>query len=218
MKHHPDPATLLEYASGTLSTPFSILVSAHIETCDESKKIVKIGEEIGGDYIDNIEPNEEQTIDYSAFLKKLDSNELKNTNKKHKYNYDLKSVIPSVLQPYIGQNFNNIDWSFLAFGIKKYQVNIDNDPSNSLTLLKIKPKKKIPAHGHTGREMTLVLQGSFDDEHGSYAAGDIAEHDGVETHQPIVSSDEDCICIISTEGPLIFNNYLANKLQSLIRI
>ena len=81
MKHHPDPATLLEYASGTLSTPFSILVSAHIETCHESKQIVKVGEEIGGDYIDNIEPNEEQTIDYSAFLKKLDSNELKNKNK-----------------------------------------------------------------------------------------------------------------------------------------
>ena len=66
MKHQPDPATLLEYASGTLSTPFSILVSAHIETCHESKQIVKVGEEIGGNYIDNIEPNEEQTIDYSA--------------------------------------------------------------------------------------------------------------------------------------------------------
>ena len=124
MKHHPDPATLLEYASGTLSTPFSILVSAHIETCHESKQIVKIGEEIGGNYIDNIDPNEEQSIDYSVFLKKLDSNNLKDKSKKQDYNYDRKSLIPAVLQPYIGQNFNNIDWSFLAFGIKKIKSSL----------------------------------------------------------------------------------------------
>ena len=48
--------------------------------------------------------------------------------------------------------------------------------------------------------------------------GDIAEHNGESKHQPFVSSKEDCICIISTDGPLIFNNYLANKLQSFIRI
>ena len=49
-------------------------------------------------------------------------------------------------------------------------------------------------------------------------AGDIADHDHTSKHEPIVTSQEDCVCVIATDGPLIFNSFIANIFQSIARI
>ena len=48
--------------------------------------------------------------------------------------------------------------------------------------------------------------------------GDIADHDHTSKHEPIVTSQEDCVCVIATDGPLIFNSFIANIFQSIARI
>ena len=217
MKHHPDPATLMSYMSGSLPSNFSILVSSHLEKCSECSKNAHIGAEMGGFVLDKI--NEEKISEgaYDKFLSFAKTIKHKTPSTPKSLDNDI-SNIPSVLQKYIGLEIRNIKWKFIAPGIKKHEVGIDKETNSYLTILKINPKKKIPEHGHTGNEITLVIEGSFKDEHGQYSPGDISEHDESTHHQPVVSSKNPCICIIATDGPMIFHNFFANLFQRFIRI
>ena len=57
--------------------------------------------------------------------------------------------------------------------------------AGKLRLLKVAPGHGIPEHGHGGAELTLVLRGSFHDETGRYARGDVADLDETVEHQPV---------------------------------
>ena len=77
-------------------------------------------------------------------------------------------------------------------------------PNYATRLLRIKAGKAFPAHGHHGREMTVVLAGGFSDERGEYRRGDSFVAEGGEIHHPIALRDEDCMCLIVTEAPIQF--------------
>lgn len=216
MKQHPDLSTLISYSSGTLSLAFSTLVASHTENCAHCKEIVQIGNELGASMMENAVEKKEKTQDYNVFLNKL--NNKNNSSEIKKIDFDLNSEVPVSLQRYIGNHLDDIQWSFFAPGIQKSQVKISDKSNCHLTFLKIKPKKKIPEHGHKGGELTLVLKGAFDDQNGTYAAGDIADHDMSTHHEPVVSSKEDCICVIATDGPMVFKSLIANMYQSIVRI
>ncbi len=216
MKQHPDLSTLMSYSSGTLSLAFSTLVTSHIETCDHCKEIVQIGNELGASMMENDIGNKDKTEDFNEFLNKL--NNKSNKSEIKEIDFDHNSEVPASLQRYIGTDLDEIQWSFFAPGIQKSQVKISDKSNCHLTFLKIKPNKKIPEHGHKGGELTLVLKGAFEDENGTYAAGDIADHDKSTHHEPVVSSKEDCICVIATDGPMVFKSMIANMYQSIVRI
>ena len=218
MKNCPDLATIISYSSGALSKSFALLVSSHIEKCGHCRKNIEQCHEMGGFFLETAENTALDTNSYALFLGKLEESEDKEIQISGKDAFDKNSEVPVSLQRHIGRDLSSLRWSFLAPGIKKCSVKIDEKENKHLTFLKIKSKKKIPEHSHLGSELTLVLKGSFDDENGRYMAGDIADHDHTSKHEPIVSSDEDCVCVIATDGPLIFNSFIANIFQSIARI
>lgn len=218
MKNCPDLATIISYSSGALSKSFALLVSSHIEKCGHCKKNIDRCHEMGGSFLEETEHTDLATNSYALFLDKLEASRNKETQTSKKDIFDKSSEVPISLQRYIGRDLSTLKWSFLAPGIKKCSVKIDEKENKHLTFLKIKSKKKIPEHSHLGSELTLVLKGSFDDENGRYMAGDIADHDHTSKHEPIVTSQEDCVCVIATDGPLIFNSFIANIFQSIARI
>ncbi len=55
-------------------------------------------------------------------------------------------------------------------------------------------------------------------EPGFFARGDIEEADADLVHQPIASSDGDCICLAVTDAPLKFQSWLMRLMQPLIGI
>ena len=79
--------------------------------------------------------------------------------------------------------------------------------------------QKLPNHGHSGMELTVVLSGAFKDSTGEYGAGDFQEihQEGIE-HAPIVRTNEECICLVVTDSPLKFNSLAARLVQPLIGI
>ena len=92
------------------------------------------------------------------------------------------------------------------------------DTNASLFLLKIGPGRKIPEHGHGGTEMTLILSGSYSDAMGRFAKGDIADLDEHVEHQPVVDSEEPCICLVATEEPTRFKGIVSRLMQPLVGI
>ena len=76
----------------------------------------------------------------------------------------------------------------------------------------------MPEHGHGGEELTVMLRGSYSDHTGRYIVGDVADLDEDIEHQPVVDSDEDCICLVATEAPTRFKSVWARLAQPFIGI
>lgn len=95
---------------------------------------------------------------------------------------------------------------------------VTSDPSTIVRLLKIPAGKPVPEHGHRGRELTLVLAGSFGDSVSVFKRGDVELADDELTHQPIAAPGEDCICLAITEAPLRFTSRMMRFIQPLIGI
>jgi putative transcriptional regulator len=76
----------------------------------------------------------------------------------------------------------------------------------------------VPDHGHNGIEMTLVLQGSFADETGTFGVGDLEVADEELEHTPVAGEGLPCICLAATDAPLRFRTLMPRLLQPLFRI
>lgn len=98
-----------------------------------------------------------------------------------------------------------------------YQHRISTIDAGQARLLKIPAGQPVPEHEHNGRELTLVLTGSFHDKVGEFVHGDVEDVDQKTFHRPIAASVEECICLAVTDAPLIFKNLLPRLAQHFIR-
>jgi putative transcriptional regulator len=95
-------------------------------------------------------------------------------------------------------------------------VKVPGASKTKVTLLRGRPNTKLPAHGHSGIELTQVISGSFTNPHGQYHAGDMAVADCDVDHQPLIDADDECICIVASEGRTRFHGLVARLLQPFI--
>jgi len=70
-------------------------------------------------------------------------------------------------------------------------------------LMRLDPGQAAPEHSHSALEATVVLQGQFEDGHGTYARGDLVLGRPGVRHRPAAHGDEMCICFVAQE-PLPF--------------
>ncbi|MDB1125604.1 ChrR family anti-sigma-E factor [Vibrio algarum] len=100
--------------------------------------------------------------------------------------------------------------------ISRARLNLDDD-ERRMSLLHIAKGGNVPQHTHKGYEITLLLEGSFEDEMGSYHAGDFIWLDGKHTHNPM--TQEGCVCLTVSSDALRFTqgvSQLINPLGKLI--
>jgi putative transcriptional regulator len=123
-------------------------------------------------------------------------------------------IVPAPLAAYLGGGLDKIQWRILAPGLRQFEI-VPHDLMRgaNLRMLRIAPGKKLPRHGHTGTELTLVLRGAYSDELGQFGRGDVAETDEDIVHEPLSAREEVCICLIATEGPLKFDSLIARAFQ-----
>jgi putative transcriptional regulator len=107
-------------------------------------------------------------------------------------------------------------WRSLGLGMK--QAILSADEGGSLRLLHIPAGQAVPDHGHNGMELTLVLQGSFSDETGRFARGDLEVADEDLEHTPVADAGDPCICLAATDAPLRFNSLMPRLFQPIFRI
>lgn len=72
------------------------------------------------------------------------------------------------------------------------------------SLIKILPGAVMPKHGHPFGEEVLILEGSLDDEHGSYAAGTWLRCPVGSSHRP--ASRDGCVFLLKT-GSVLSRNW-----------
>ncbi len=70
-------------------------------------------------------------------------------------------------------------------------------------LLGVGPGIAVPLHTHKGMELVCVLKGAYRDRGRVYREGDFAENDDEVEHQPRVTRDGECVCLIAADNLLV---------------
>ena len=209
--HCPKDDLLLSYSAGALGESWSLAVGSHVQMCKEVSDDVALGEKIGGSLLSDIAPiSLEKNVD--AVLARLGDQEPIGETVEPEQD----ALIPRPLSGYIGDSLDNLEWSKVGNGISQYLI--ETSDSGQARLLRIPAGTALPEHGHSGRELTLVISGGYRDDSGSYTRGDMADIDDGLGHQPIADDGEDCVCLIVTDTPIKFKGILPRILQPFIKI
>ncbi|PTO89320.1 transcriptional regulator [Vibrio splendidus] len=212
IKHHPNAAILKDFVDGTLADSVSLIVSSHVELCEHCQQQVSIltaqaadsvfesdtsglqlsdsemdallsdDEEFDFDAIDQITADSSQAIEVTPEVQQVTV-------------ADTTFTIPRALNSVARK-----DWMNLG-KISRARLDFD-DEAHHTSLLHIDKDGQVPCHTHKGFEITLLLEGSFEDEMGVYNKGDFIWLDGDHTHQP--ATKEGCVCLTVSSDALYF--------------
>ncbi|MEL7513786.1 MAG: ChrR family anti-sigma-E factor [Pseudomonadota bacterium] len=215
MNHHLTDDILMAYATGTLPEAFNLMVAAHVSLCDECRARVDAFDALGGEVLEQSgtkpAPVDDDCLSQTmALIAGGAAQDIKVQSRK------TGGVLPAPLQDYVGGDIDQIRWKPIGMGVKQAILPTSRDAS--ARLLFIPAGAAMPDHGHHGIEMTMVLQGAFQDEDDYFARGDVEIVDSDTHHTPVADIHEDCICLAVTDAPLRFEGLLPKIAQRLARI
>ncbi len=208
ISHHIPEPMLAAYAAGTLPHVFEVVVATHISLCEECRAGLDAHEAAGGVVLE-----ETGLADLSDELK-ADVLALLDAEMPVQSAPKRSGIYPGPVMQALKNKPPR--WKNLGFGVR--QSILSHGSEGSLRLLHIPPGRAVPDHGHNGIEMTLVLQGSFSDETGSFGVGDLEVAGDELEHTPVAGEGEPCICLAATDAPLRFTTMIPRLLQPLFRI
>jgi len=211
IRHHLSDALLTGYAAGNLNEAVSLAAAAHISLCDECRVHLSMLEALGGALVDSGDPFAMTDDALNTALLRLASPKSRSAEPKSR-----PWVLPKPIRDYVGGDLEAVRWKAVGAGLR--QAILFSRGRSVARLLSIPAGQAVPEHGHRGMELTLVLQGAFDDKVDRFGRGDLeiaAEH---LEHQPVAEPGEACICLAVTDAPLRFNALLPRLLQPFLGI
>ena len=124
------------------------------------------------------------------------------------------SSLPVALREFIGMELDEIPWRSKMPGFKEYDLGEIDGLETSLFW--IRPGRVIPAHTHKGVELSLILEGAFNDTRGRFGPGDLSVADDSVDHRPVAEKDRPCIGFAVVDQPLKFTGSLSQMLGDII--
>lgn len=213
VSRHPSPELLARYAAGSLSPAAALVVESHLSLCDRCAAAHRDALALGGLLLERLSPSELDARLFERTLARLDEKRptLAAQAAPRRMARDLGIKLPAPIADRATSG-----WHWMGPGMAFARLDVPEDRQSSLVLFRIGANRRIPTHGHSGEELTLVLQGAFEDEHGRCAAGDLAEEDDDTHHTPVVTGEETCICLASIEGRLRPHGLIGRLVSPLI--
>jgi putative transcriptional regulator len=206
--HHTPDAMLAAYAAGSLPQPFALVVASHVSLCIDCRVALEAHQLAGGAVLEAADEVALSTSLKTNILARLDAPFVPEPVRKR------SGIFPGPVMEVL--KGGKPRWKSLGAGVRQ-DILMAND-AGSVRLLYIPPGQAVPDHGHNGLELTLVLQGNFTDETGSFGVGDLEIADEELDHTPVAGPGAACICLAATDAPLRFRSFMPRLLQPLFRI
>jgi putative transcriptional regulator len=212
--HHPKHELLQMHVKGVLPASISAGISMHADLCEQcNKKLQELTVSETSKAFDFNKDNSDRKVndipkDFSDMIDSITSNtqvyvessKAPTLVKVREQEYIIPRAIESVTRT-SWQNLGKLSRSRLDL----------NEGELHTSLLHIDPKGTVPAHTHKGFELTLLLDGSFEDELGAYTKGDFIWLNKSHTHTPETKSG--CLCYTVSSDALQFTKGLARILN-----
>jgi len=215
ISHHLTDETLQDYAAGSLSDSMETLVACHLTVCQHCRLRSTMADDLGGGFLDLGEAATVTTSVSDLLSRAKDAPISENTLTSEQAPI---SGVPRPLGRLLPNRLEELDWKRLAPGIKQHNLSNKHRRDGAFKLLHLSPGVVLSAHSHADRELTYVVKGSYLDEIGRFKAGDIADLDNHDAHQPVVDTEEPCIALIATHSPVRFQGMFAKIMQPFVGI
>ncbi len=214
--HHLDDATLLSYSAGALPAALGVVASTHLERCAQCRASLLDADQIGGVLMQQQRVDAPADDARASMLALLDDESMIEQPALPIEVVEDRDPdrLPSALQPWFGRSMHALRWRRVAPGVQR--IRASGISGGDLMLLRIAPGSKLPLHSHGGNELTMILDGAYDDMLGHFGPGDVADLDGETRHQPVTAPGVPCICVAATDAPLQFSGWVARTLQPLL--
>jgi putative transcriptional regulator len=216
VQFHISDDLLLSYAAGALDEASGLLVATHLALCPHCRARNASADALGGHLLEAL-----PAAELSPGLIDNVLSQVRGQPKTSPTSAPVRSrseiVIPEPLRSYLGGDLETLRWTRLAPRVQQVVIDIPGSRPRA-RMLRFQCGTQVPAHGHGGRELTLVLSGSLCDRDAALYRGDVAETDEHTEHQPHAGPAEDCVCLAVTDAPLRFKGVFARLLQPLFGI
>jgi putative transcriptional regulator len=190
-------ALMARYAAGILPEPARVLVEAHLEMQSVNRSKVAEYETVVGDILEHLEPVSLGSRD-DALRAVFAATPLAISDVMPKR--PATAFFPKAIRDFAGVDAAEIPWKRKLPGFKEYSLGkIDGC---DVSFFWLKPGRVIPAHTHEGYELSLVLDGAFNDARGRFAKGDISVADESIDHRPVAEAACPCIGFAVSQAPV----------------
>jgi putative transcriptional regulator len=205
-KHHPSETLISACAVGALRPGAALVVRAHLLRCPACARTAGFFESLGGALLE-VEPDAAMAADALDRALAAIERPAPQAGRAVRTSPDA-AALPAGLEGYsVGRR------RWIAPGASVSRVRTDPSSRELVYLLRIAPGMGLPRHTHAGAEFTCVLQGSFADQSSRYDPGDFVCADEAVEHSPVVEPGGPCVCLISTDAPLIMRDFVGRVLQ-----
>lgn len=209
MRHHPTHELMSVFASGELPASLSIAVAAHIELCRDCQTLVnRITQQAAQQEFTSLTPQQDHEEDFSDMIAQITQDDaLFEMAQASEQTIEFKGqyyTLPRALQSLSVQKPQKLG--------KLTRSRIDlQEGSLKASLLHIEPGGSVPIHTHKGFELTLLLDGEFEDEMGKYQKGDFIWLTGEHEHTPTTTTG--CLCFTVSNDALQFTQGISKLLN-----
>ncbi|MEO8927377.1 MAG: ChrR family anti-sigma-E factor [Caulobacteraceae bacterium] len=209
-RHHPPHERLVGYGTGALRIDRALVISTHLRACETCLGEVALTEAVGGALLASLPPAQMAPDALERALARIER--------------PAPKAPPPALPPpgwiEIPRDValavrHRRRWA--APGVWVAPV-IGGPRGPRGYLLRVGAGMTMPRHTHAGSEMTCVLKGAFTDRGETYGPGDFAECDESVDHQPKVTADGECVCLVAVDASLVPRDWVGRLFQPLVRI
>ena len=211
--YHPSESWLLDYALGNLPELFEAVIRPHVGVCAYCRDAITFAERLGGDIL-AATPATGGTLDASAICDHHEQDETHSGTISRAE--DVADDIEQLVATYLNSSLDALPWRRIGKGLRICRL-AEHDGTR-MWMLRGEPGMVLPQHTHVGSELTLVLKGAYFCGSDIYSAGDIEDADESTEHQPVITRDDECICLAVTQGKLRFQNWLPRLVQPILGI
>ena len=211
--HHPPEDLLVRFATARLDEAEHLVVGVHISRCTHCQRFVHAFEQLAGDALNSQDPVPLPEASYATVLNKI--GEFAEAQSPSFINSQISGNEPNLPEALRGYTIGKA--RRVAPGLKIRPIHLHETGKWRAFLLEARPGIRMLDHSHRGKELTVVLKGSFSHELGRFTPGDFDYGDESNDHSLVVDDDETCICLVAMDGDLRLNGFLGRIVSPFIR-
>ena len=211
MAHHPDYSWLEQYAAGAVPLPVALCIATHADFCGECRRQIELLQSVGGALLEQLAPTPVAEDLLQRVLARIDSEPAATAALPQP-----AEDVPAPLRPLVPQGYDALGWARILPRMRAALLKA-GDRSFQSMLHRVQPGGGVPRHDHRGLELTVVLRGSFSDEHGVYGPGDFLQCEPGVCHHPVAALHEECLCLTVQQAPVRFTGLFWRLLNPLLR-